>query len=363
VSLQYASEVERIVFIWSFLYRFATFLTIFFGPALFYRGSQEFWTSRDYWTDLSQAIIRQSPVFIGFCLNNGFLQGGLALSQIVRNILHFFSMIFVKPEARSKRSLQRLDQPVYIAYGNICPPFLFPFLTAILFSVLVPLASGMASINFYLNAKIYTHQALFVYTQPYESGGNMMYKFTTSLFVTLYLGIFVLAFYMSVNQAIAPSAVFSLATSVATVQTHRMILAKFIWPSQVQPYTFARLIDEENQKKKLNKSREAAVGEERRTRLYSQETDDEKIWPRMDIRKQKGTTFSLTKNEGMEEQQDDKLERDIDDGTCRLLRRYSSRFVPGLVEEQEFFAYRQPELNKTLWETEPQPYRPVMTQS
>jgi hypothetical protein len=42
-------------------------------------------------------------------------------------------------------------------------------------STIVPFVTGSCAIFFYVASKVYTHQALFVYAQPYEGGGKLMY--------------------------------------------------------------------------------------------------------------------------------------------------------------------------------------------
>ena len=53
----------------------------------------------------------------------------------------------------------------------------------IYYSTIVPFVTGSCAIFFYVATKVYTHQALFVYAQPYEGGGKLMY--VVCLFLTL----------------------------------------------------------------------------------------------------------------------------------------------------------------------------------
>ena len=41
-------------------------------------------------------------------------------------------------------------------------------------STIVPFVTGSCAFFFYIASKVYTHQALFVYAQPYEGGGKLM---------------------------------------------------------------------------------------------------------------------------------------------------------------------------------------------
>ena len=41
----------------------------------------------------------------------------------------------------------------------------------------------------------------------------------------------------------------------------------------------------------------------------------------------------------------------------RLRRAISAKFLGGNNANDDFFIYRQPHLNKSIWETEPRPYR------
>ena len=55
-----------------------------------------------------------------------------------------------------------------------CSFVLMLYLFLVFCSTVVPIVMGACALYFYVAAKVYTHQALFVYAQPYEGGGKLM---------------------------------------------------------------------------------------------------------------------------------------------------------------------------------------------
>lgn len=88
-------------------------------------------------------------------------------------IKYFVMHKFITMEAKSKRYLEKLEKPCAFEWGQQVPQFIFAFLVGSVYAINVPLVIGVCSAYFYTATKVYTHQALFVYAQPYEGGGKV----------------------------------------------------------------------------------------------------------------------------------------------------------------------------------------------
>lgn len=165
-------------------------------------------------------------------------------------------------------------------------------------------------IYFYLAAKIYLHQAIFVFCQPSEGGGNLMKSLSLSLFVTIYISIIVFGVVLSLKSGkstIVLAPLFVVIMIVIAILIQRKINHDFIIPSATLPLARARLIDMET---------------------YDEHDESNNSVPYLKgacIEKRHEAYNSMVMGSGQ----------------------------PSIDEIDNFYLYRQPELNKLTWETAP----------
>ena len=146
------------------------------------------------------------------------------LSQLPGIISHIVIYQFVTIKATSKRTRERMRAPISLEWGDTVPKFIFSLLIGTVYwyvsnyhfillkisnlfdfrvcmiddahnshfhfrlftltacSTQVPIVTGACAVFFYIAVKVYTHQALFIYAQPYEGGGKLMYQLNRSVF-------------------------------------------------------------------------------------------------------------------------------------------------------------------------------------
>lgn len=211
--------------------------------------------------------------------------------------------------------------------------------TLLYFSALAPLASGMASINFFLNAKVYTHQALYVYTQPYESGGRLMYTMNSFFLAALYVVTVIFGLHILAVGGKAHSLGFMIASTTLTVSIHRRIQTRFVLPSRIHPYTIARLIDKENESRFRNKAVQLCACNTNQSSLDNAAAED-KILPCLP-----GQRCSRDL---------DHVSDDNDEGKTTHPNTSVADLQVTLDPHEgvgcdDTFLYRQPELNKAAW--------------
>jgi hypothetical protein len=159
-------------------------------------------------------------------------------------------------------------------------------------------------IYFYFAAKIYMHQALFVFSQPCEGGGNLMKSLSLSLFVTIYISIIVFGVVLSLKSGkstIVMVPLYVVIMLVITILIQKNIHHNFIVPSGTLPLARARLID--------------------------MDTNDERS-------SSEQATIAKTVDETFDH---------IGMGGGQ----------PSIDQMNNYYLYRQPELNKLTWETAP----------
>jgi len=141
--------------------------------------------------------------------------------------------------------LERLKEPKRFIFGRYCPEFTSIFMIAMLYAVTVPLIMLAASIYFFLATKVYTHQACFVFFQPFEGGGKLMRLVNRTLFFILYTSILVFTVILYGKDAKRQASSFLIIVGIMTLSKHRSIHQNFIKTSSSLPLTRTRIFDEE----------------------------------------------------------------------------------------------------------------------
>lgn len=262
-------------------------------------------------------------------------------------VLHIFTTL----EAKSQREIEKLYRTKKISWGETVPPFIFAFLVAVVYSTIVPLILGMCAIFFFIATKVYIHQALFVYSQPYEGGGTLMYKLNRSIFVILYISVGFFTMLLSLKKHPGMASSFLGIMILIIILVDRKIAKTFVIPSRTLALANARMYDEvinrANQHKQTKSERAEKIKKRR------------KEFPNLNNSYEKMSTGN---NEKDEESFFKQQEKDLKKKARRNPRKYrdysdddSDESSP--TEDTDFYLYRQPQLNKSTWETKPSPYR------
>ena len=110
----------------------------------------------------------------------------------------------------------------------------------------VPILLGVCSVFFFLAYKVFLHQALYIYSPHYESGGSFMYYMSNATFLMIHISNFTFFGMFVLKDAGMQASSYLGITFIATILVKRMIQTKFIVPSQRIALTNARMIDEKN---------------------------------------------------------------------------------------------------------------------
>jgi len=310
----------------------------------------------------------------------------LELFQFTKIIYHFVLHRYITVEATSKRVLDDLKVPESIDWGDTIPPFIFGLLIAIVYSTIVPLVTGVCAVYFYLAIKVHTHQALYVYAQPYEGGGMIMYQLNRSIFAIIYISIGIFSVLFSLKKSQTSGYMFGIVMTIITILTDVKIRKDFVKPSITLALTNARIIDEENSRRQeLSRKYQEykAAKRERKKRevtiksTESSNTTDRKFNYDVDRNIRFNSEIEDVDNSYMptsliaSKADNDPIARTLSSPTrvrfSKLERRTSNRKPASLTsdsrnrstdscDDKDFYLYRQPQLNKSLWETKPRPY-------
>mmetsp|Transcript_969 Transcript_969/g.1398 ORF Transcript_969/g.1398 Transcript_969/m.1398 type:complete len:478 (+) Transcript_969:82-1515(+) len=366
------SEVDQFVFIWHFAYRVANLLIVIVSGSLYETLDSILVSPQAFITTLASGIASQSQFF----LNNMIVAAGtetlFELAQIPQMVLHFVIHKIITVDAKSMRALERLEEPPSFEWGEVVPPFIFAFLVATVYCTMVPLVIGVCAVFFFIALKVYVHQALFVYAQPYEGGGKLMYLLNRSVFVILYLAIGIFSTVLGLREAASQAPTFFILATSMTLIVDLNIQKKFVKPSATLALANARMVDEENKKKAermeryqqyIEAKRQVNSKNKKKQVIPTFEEEDTTETNVVHTPQQKRIVFRVAKEidpKTLEKREEEKRSK-LSAGAAQLGFSWSSRddgrnpFQRS--RNSDFYLFRQPSLNKSLWETKPRPYR------
>lgn len=378
IRFKTSTEVDEFVYKWHFAYRIWNLIIIIVKNQVWETFSL-LRTDPQATIDILIADIASSSQFF---LNNMLVAAGtevlFELSQIPRMVYHFILHSIITVEASSKRTLEKLKAPVSLEWGERIPPFIFALLVASIFSTIVPFVTGSCAFFFYIASKVYTHQALFVYAQPYEGGGKLMYQLNRSIFTIIYISVASFSLLLRIKRVqYKLETAFFIVMTIVVVLVDRSITKTFVKPSISLAMTNARVIDEEQKRRqektrlyaeykaeKLQKRREAAknAAKARLIGKYRESHAGNARASYMPTSLLPPLSESIRTNKYAQQ-----LQLNIETGN--LDHELASRVVePGRGDrltasstdsngtEDDFYLYKQPALNKAFWETAPRPY-------
>lgn len=245
----------------------------------------------------------------------------------------------------SERKLEQLKVPKDFIFGRFTAEFVYVFMIAVVYSPIVPLITGACAAYFFFASKIYTHQALFVFSQRYEGGGKLFYSINRTVFVIIYVSIILFGTILVLKGQPWASGSFLVLMLSVTYIVDRQIHERFSSTSQKLPLTRSRIIDE-GYASLLGNEDTASDIRSRRTEV-SQLSDPD---PFVGVDRRK--LFSNTRTKTLRN-----LNASVGMGVGlpSLIRSKGKRAVS--KRDLDFYLYRQPDLHKETWESAPRPYR------
>lgn len=381
------SEIDRFVFKWHLAYLIANLIIIIVKNQILKTMDLIRTNPQAAMDSLATGIALSSQFF----LNNMIVATGtellFELSQIPKMLYHFVLHKFITVEATSKRVLDELKVPESMDWGGTIPPFIFGLLIAIVYCTIVPIVTGVCAVYFYLATKVYTHQSLFVYAQPYEGGGMIMYQLNRSVFVIIYISVLIFSILFGLKKGQMSGLAFGIVMITITVLVDMKIGKDFVKPSISLALTNARIIDEENARRQELSCRYQEYKASKRARKRREAKDN--------LAKSVSTLdgnfkHDIDGNMNLHGEIEDEVQtyvpsslratKSINNSSAPSSSSPSVRFrkpesrksshvrkpAPFTLDlrnksaescdDEDFYLYRQPQLNKALWETNPRPY-------
>mmetsp|Transcript_12362 Transcript_12362/g.36310 ORF Transcript_12362/g.36310 Transcript_12362/m.36310 type:complete len:609 (-) Transcript_12362:97-1923(-) len=344
------SKVDKFTMKWNFCYRLANFLAVLISGPL-YDTLIKPEEAVNVLSTLANAVLLQSQFFMNLVLiviGSGLM---IQLSQLWSVLYWILVRSICTLEGMSEHGLQRMKEPKWFIFGRFAPEFVYILMIGIVYSTMVPLIIGACSLYFFVASKVYTHQALFVFSQRYEGGGKLMYTVTRIVFIVIYASILIFGVVLSLKEVRAASATFLVLMLAMAIYYDLKIDREFIRPSSTLPLTRARILDEEY------------------TSLLERKTGDlcEEAGPAASLTSEIGVTRSSLLPNAFVGDRRKVLAQDQD---LKSFRGSSASGAgmgigqPRLFGKQgstdanfDYYLYRQPHLNKATWETKPRPYR------
>jgi len=259
--------------------------------------------------------------------------------QLSQPFIVLYRIFGITLSAMSERKLNRMDEPKAMQFGRYCPQFIYCFGIAALYCATVPLVVVVCSAYFFIAEKVFSHQCLFVYCQTHDGGGKLMESFNRFLFLILYFSTMLVIVYLT----------FKADTEVefrGTVGVLLIILLCFIWhiqtriyhyfiePSASLPMARARLIDNGSEGLTQDQSASLKMNQADSTLAvsdsYMSQNDPQAKLNRFTLGKGNPSAFILT------DENNNPLQNELNSDN-----------------ETYFYAYRQPIMNRQLWETVP----------
>ena len=382
------SETDKFVFTWHFGYRVANLIIIILKNQIY----EALNSVKDNPSAFLQTLAAGLSVSSQFFLNNMIVATGTEtfweLAQMPQILKYFVMYRYITPEAKSKRYLDRLERAEQFEWGHEVPQFIFSLLVGAVYCINVPLVIGICSAYFYISTKVYTHQALFVYAQRYEGGGKLMYYLNRTTFTIVYIAVSIFSINLGLRGAGVQAPSFFVIMMFVTILVDRKIAKNFVVPSTTLALTNARLIDEDSARKEERLQRykeykaEKAEKKAAAVKAFKEEEKSNKVDLSTD--RAKGS-INFTEQEELLKTPAKVISSDgktilqlpvLRENTPDQLRQRraaklaadskgGNRLYGGDDDDSDgegadgvdFYLYRQPQLNKSLWEKKPRPYR------
>lgn len=155
----------------------------------------------------------------------------------------------VNVNARSRRFLDSLNEAPYLEksfiFGFYAPVQAYGLTIAVLYAFMAPIMLLICATFFWIATKVHTHNALFVFLQPFEGGGTIFYYFNRQVFFALYSSIAFFAIFLVLKLWYKTGITFFVLTSVITYFVQRAVTNTFVVNSLHLPISLARANDEE----------------------------------------------------------------------------------------------------------------------
>ena len=226
------SEIDTFVYKWHFAYRLVNMLIIIISGSLLQLVQSAKADPQEVLQSLAKGISTQSQFF----LNNVIVAIGTEtlweLAQMPTMIAYFVMHKFITVEAKSKRYLEKLEEASKFEWGEDVPSSLFVFMISVVYTAQVPIILGVCALYFYVSFKVHVHQSLFVYAQPYEGGGKLMYLLNRTILTTLYVGILIFSTSLALKEMPVASPMFLFCMFAVTVYVDMKIQKTFVSPSE-----------------------------------------------------------------------------------------------------------------------------------
>ena len=272
----------------------------------------------------------------------------LQISQLWTVLYWLIVKHLITEEAMSERKLEQMKVPKDFIFGRFTAEFVWVYMIAMVYSAMVPLITGACAVYFYLASKIYTHQALFIFSQRYEGGGKLFYSLNRTVFVLIYVSIIIFGTVLALKDRFYAAASFVVLMISITYTVDGDIHSRFSVTSQKLPLTRARIIDEE----------------------YASLLGDKKAFADVKARREEASEILSIEEEPSSGAPVDRRKAFMNQKAAKTFRHLNASGVgmgiglPSLTKggqgaghELDFYLYRQPDLHKQTWETSPRPYR------
>uniref|UniRef100_A0A7S4UK91 CSC1/OSCA1-like 7TM region domain-containing protein n=1 Tax=Ditylum brightwellii TaxID=49249 RepID=A0A7S4UK91_9STRA len=244
IRFKSGSDIDKFMFHWNIRYRIAQFFTILISGTIFDTLQNAGDDPQGTLNTIVNGILTQSPLFFNIVVGATFFETMLQICQLPRFLFILLIKYVVVEEAVSDSRIEWLKEVQFFRFGRFSPPFYYVLLIALVYSAISPLVLGICAVYFYIATKVYTHQALYVFSQPYEGGGKFMYSFNKLVFIAMYSSIIILAVVLTLKQRADAAASFAVIMILFTFTVQLKIGKEFIEPSKTLPLVNAANVDE-----------------------------------------------------------------------------------------------------------------------
>lgn len=247
------SEADRYTFMWHFGFQVANLWLVLIGGSLFNQFEKFVDKPQDSLTFVAAAIPGASQFFMNILITQGFGGLSLELSRLVPVIL---SIVFAKIFPNAGKPQRKLDQekvPGFIKWGWAVPPLMLNAFVALVYGPLVPLIQPFAAAFFFIALTVWRHQALHVYKQASEGGGNLWPLMFNMIMGCLYMSEIIFVVFMGIKKGVAQGPI-AIVSVVLTVLFHLRVNATFAKHCKTLALSVACEVDARAQEEQTNDS-------------------------------------------------------------------------------------------------------------
>ncbi|CAM9780654.1 unnamed protein product [Ascophyllum nodosum] len=227
------AEVDIYTFKWHFGFRVANLWLIIIGGSIINRVDDFIDDPSSIVELLGSSVPTKSQFFTSTLLVSLFAGLSKDICRIIPVLIYGVTGALSNERGMSDRKLRNAQAAPSLNWSIFYPPLLFVLLVVYCYATIAPLVLPIACLLYWGSYVVYKNQALYVYVQTADTGGEMMFLLHTYMMGSLYVGLVVFIAYIGIKQG-AEQWALAVILLLITILWHIVVHKKFVKLSRIQ---------------------------------------------------------------------------------------------------------------------------------